>query len=145
MSLVSVQIALPNLPLNQSIMAKVTGIGGIFLRCADKAASIAWYEKHLGIKMETWGGAQFDFDKTPAPEGASPYSLLSFFKADSEYFGTSKSSFMLNLRVDNLAELLVQLRADGIELQGEPIDEDYGKFAWIMDPDGNKIELFEQI
>lgn len=126
-------------------MAKVNGIGGIFLRCKDKAASAAWYAKHLGINMESWGGAIFPLSDATAPEGSTPYSVLSFFKEDAEYFHPSTSPVMLNLRVDDLFGLLEQLAAEGIHSLAEPQADDYGKFAWIMDPDGNKIELWEQV
>ncbi len=105
---------------------------------------MAWYAEHLGIQMENWGGAQFNFDTATAPEGVQPYALLSFFKQDSEHFEPSTGPFMLNLRVDDLDELVRELSAAGVTLIGTPVDEDYGKFAWILDLDGNKIELWQQ-
>ncbi len=121
---------------------KVIGLGGIFIKCQNPKETAAWYAKHLGLNIEDWGGAQFNWaDETHQ----SPYSLLSFFKSDTKYLEPSKSSFMLNLRVANLAELIQQLQSEGIELVGEPQIEVYGKFAWIMDPEGNKIELWEQV
>jgi catechol 2,3-dioxygenase-like lactoylglutathione lyase family enzyme len=126
-------------------MAKVNGIGGIFLRCRDKAASIAWYSKHLGLQIENWGGAVLPIDPSTTPSGQAPYSLVSFFAAESTYFDPSTGPVMLNLRVDNLDELVAQLTTDGVVLVGTPThDDQFGKFAWIMDPDGNKIELWEQ-
>ncbi len=121
-------------------MKRVIGIGGIFLRCSDVERSRAWYSTHLGVALESWG-AQFNFRDDPNPQA---YSLLSFFKADSSYFEPSASGFMLNLRVDDLDALVAELRKEGVQLVGDPVAEEYGKFAWVLDPDGNKIELWEQ-
>lgn len=121
-------------------MKRVIGIGGIFLRCKDVERSRAWYSKHLGISLESWG-AQFNYIDDPHPEA---YSLLSFFKNDASYFEPSTSGFMLNLRVADLDALVEELKKEGVELVGEPVAEEYGKFAWVLDPDGNKIELWEQ-
>lgn len=121
-------------------MKRVIGIGGIFLKCSDTERSREWYARHLGISMESWG-AQFNLQDDPNP---SAYTVLSFFKTESPYFQPSTSSFMLNFRVDNLDALVVELKKEGVELIGDPIVEEFGKFAWVMDPDGNKIELWEQ-
>ena len=119
-------------------MAKVTGLGGIFYKVADTAATQRWYLEHLGVGGE-WG-AMFPF-KGDNPEG---YALLSPFKAETDYFAPSSEKFMINLRVDDLDGLIADLTAKGIEILGRQ-DEDYGKFAWIIDPDGVKVELFQQI
>lgn len=121
-------------------MKRVTGIGGIFFKCRDVEAMRNWYSTHLGIAMEPWG-AQFNLKDEEHP---SPYSLLSFFKKESDYFSPSESPFMLNLRVDDLTALMAQLQAEGVSLVGDPVDGEYGKFAWVLDPEGNKIELWEQ-
>lgn len=121
-------------------MKRVIGIGGVFLRCKDVERSREWYSRHLGIPLESWG-AQFNHKDDQHPEA---YSLLSFFKQDASYFEPSTSGFMLNLRVADLDALVVELRKEGVELIGEPVAEAYGKFAWVLDPDGNKIELWEQ-
>jgi catechol 2,3-dioxygenase-like lactoylglutathione lyase family enzyme len=119
-------------------MAKVTGLGGIFYKVADPARTQTWYREILGIGGE-WG-AHFRW----ADEGGDdPYSLLSPFKRETDYFGPSEAAFMINLRVDDLAAMLEKLEAKGIEILGTQ-DEDYGKFAWILDCDGIKIELWEQ-
>ncbi|MEQ1746481.1 MAG: VOC family protein [Saprospiraceae bacterium] len=123
-------------------MKRVTGIGGIFFKCRDREAMLAWYQKHLGIPMEPWG-AQFFWGDTP--EGAAkPYSVLGLFKEQTDYFDPSTQPFMINFRVDNLTALLAQLRTEGVTIVGTPLEEDYGKFAWVLDPEGNKIELWEQ-
>ncbi len=119
-------------------MAKVTGLGGIFYKVADPDATRAWYLATLGIGGE-WG-AMFPFKKDEA-EG---FSLLSPFKATTDYFDPSEQPFMINLRVDDLDGLIADLAAKGIDILGTQ-NEDYGKFAWILDCDGIKIELWEQV
>lgn len=122
-------------------MKRVIGLGGIFLKCQHLEETRNWYAKHLGIQLESWG-AQFFYKDDPNPEA---YSNLSFFKADSEYLAPSNSPFMINFRVENLDALVEALRSEGVPLIGEPVSEVYGKFAWVMDPEGNKIELWEQV
>jgi len=121
-------------------MKKVIGFGGIFLRCRNVEETRSWYSKHLGIHMESWG-AQFFYKDDPHPEACSN---LSFFKTNTEYFAPSESSFMINFRVEDLDALVTALRAEGVPLIGDPVTEEFGKFAWVMDPEGNKIELWEQ-
>lgn len=122
-------------------MKKVTGIGGIFLKCRDRDKTREWYQTHLGIAMDDWG-AQMNWKDETHPEA---YSVLSFFPRGTDYFDPSDQSFMLNLRVADLDSLVAELRDAGIQIVGEPLNEEYGKFAWIMDPEGNKIELWEQV
>jgi catechol 2,3-dioxygenase-like lactoylglutathione lyase family enzyme len=121
-------------------MKRVIGIGGIFLKCQHLEETRAWYSKHLGIPLESWG-AQFFYKDDTHPEACSN---LSFFKPGSDYFAPSESAFMLNFRVEDLDALVAALHEEGIPLIGEPIAEAFGKFAWVMDPEGNKIELWEQ-
>lgn len=121
-------------------MGKVIGLGGIFLKCNHYETTREWYSKHLGIQLEPWG-TQFFYKNDSNPEA---YSNLSFFKPDTNYLAPSTASFMINFRVDDLEGLLENLKKDGIPLVGDPISEVYGKFAWVMDPEGNKIELWEQ-
>ncbi len=118
-------------------MANVTGLGGIFVKVADPDATRKWYRDMLGVGGDY--GAMFPFSADP-----DGYSLLSPFKADSDYFAPSQAGFMINLRVDDLDAMIGELEAKGVAILGRQ-DEDYGKFAWIMDPDGVKLELFEQI
>ena len=123
-------------------MAKVTGIGGVFLKCrGDSAALAAWYQTHLGLPLETWGGAirRWPDDKAE-DQGLTVWSLAD---KDSQWFSPSDSAFMINYRVDDMDALLAQLRAAGIEIVGGPESHENGKFAWIMDPDGNKVELWQ--
>jgi catechol 2,3-dioxygenase-like lactoylglutathione lyase family enzyme len=119
-------------------VARVTGLGGIFYKVADPDKTRAWYQDTLGIGGE-WG-AMFPF-KADDPEG---FTLFSPFKADSDYFSPSGLPFMVNLRVDDLDGVIADLEAKGIEILGRQ-DEDYGRFAWILDPDGVKVELWQQL
>ena len=118
-------------------MAKVTGLGGLFYKAADPAATRAWYQETLGIGSE-WG-AMFAF-KDDSPDG---FALLTPFAIDSDKFAPSGQPFMINLRVDDLDGLVAGLEAKGIEILDRQADE-YGKFAWILDPDGVKLELYQQ-
>ena len=119
-------------------MARVTGLGGIFYKAADPTKTAAWYKEMLGLGGE-WGIHLPWSGET----GADPYSLLSAFKADTDYLDPSPQPFMINLRVDDLDAMLAGLEAKGVAILGRQ-DEDYGKFAWIMDPDGIKLELWQQ-
>ena len=119
-------------------MARVTGLGGIFYKVADPEKTRDWYQQMLGIGGE-WG-AMFPFKKDD-PEG---FTLFSPFKAESDYFGPSSKEFMVNLRVDDLDGMVAELEGKGIEILGRQ-DEDYGRFAWILDCDGVKIELWQQL
>ena len=123
-------------------MAKVTGIGGIFFKSrGDNAALAAWYQKHLGLALEDFGGAIFKWpDDKAEDQGLTVWHVAG---KDSEWFSPSESSFMINYRVDNLDELLEQLRADGVQVVQGPESHENGKFAWILDPDENKVELWE--
>jgi catechol 2,3-dioxygenase-like lactoylglutathione lyase family enzyme len=123
-------------------MARVTGIGGVFLKSkSDSRALAAWYEKHLGMKLEDFGGVILKWpDDKAEDQGLTVWHVA---ESDSRWFSPSDSSFMVNYRVDDLGELLAQLRADGVEVVRGPESHENGKFAWIMDPDGNKVELWE--
>ncbi len=118
-------------------MAKVTGLGGVFYKVEDTEATARWYKETLGIGGQ-WG-ASFPF--AAEPDG---YAILSPFKASSDYFDPSRAEFMINLRVDDLEAMVAQLEAKGIGILGRQ-DEEYGKFAWILDCDGIKVELWQQV
>ena len=123
-------------------MAKITGVGGVFFKAkGDNAALAAWYRKHLGMPLADFGGAILKWPDDHAEDrGLTVWHVAG---KDSQWFSPSKSSFMINYRVDNLGELLEQLRAGGVEVIQGPESDENGKFAWIMDPDDNKVELWE--
>ncbi len=123
-------------------MARVTGIGGIFFKSrGDNAALAAWYRDHLGLQLESWGGAILKWPEDRADDGG--LTVWTVAEKDSQWFSPSASNFMVNYRVDDLDGLLHQLRASGVEIVGGPESHENGRFAWIMDPEANKIELWE--
>lgn len=121
-------------------MKRVIGIGGIFFKSKDPKALGEWYQKHLGIVNEGWG-AQFWVKELNDVKDA--YQLFSPFKADTTYFAPSAQSFMVNFIVDDLAALLAQLKTEGVDVMEANEESEYGKFGWCMDPEGNKVELWE--
>jgi predicted enzyme related to lactoylglutathione lyase len=128
-------------------MARVTGIGGIFLRARDPKSLNAWYAKHLGIVLSDYGGATFLWsDEVPATTGMTTWSL---FPENTKYFGSGgekgPQQAMVNYRVDNLDELLTQLAAADVPIDPQRENADYGRFAWITDPEGNRIELWQPL
>lgn len=118
-------------------MAQVTGLGGVFYKVRDPEATRAWYQETLGIGGE-WG-TMFPWNA----DSQDAYSLFSPFKEETDYFDPSQAGFMVNLRVDDLDAMIADLKAKDIEVLGRQ-DEDYGNFAWILDCDGIKIELWQQ-
>jgi predicted enzyme related to lactoylglutathione lyase len=122
-------------------MKRVTGLGGVFLKCKDKPAMLAWYTKHLGISMETWG-AVFE-PKVFLEEHPKGSNVFSFFEEKSDYFQPSNSSFMVNFTVADLDSLLPQLKSEGVNVLDQTDSSEFGKFGWVIDPEGNKIELWE--
>ena len=122
-------------------MSHVKGIGGVFFKSKDGAALRKWYQKHLDIQSDEYGylfkGRDYD---NPDQETITVWGP---FKKDSDYFDPSKREFMVNFRVSDLDGLLAKLEADGIKQVGKMEEYEYGRFAWIMDPDGTKIELWE--
>jgi predicted enzyme related to lactoylglutathione lyase len=123
-------------------MARVTGIGGVFfLSKGEGAALSSWYEKHLGLRHEDFGAAILNWeDDTADDNGATVWRVAD---RDSDWFGPSESSFMINYRVDDMAAMIEQLAEGGIELHQGPEYHENGVFAWIIDPEGNKVELWE--
>ena len=123
---------------------RVTGIGGIFFKCSDPAATRSWYAEHLGIQNDQYG-SKFEWLHADEP-GKKGSTVWSPFARDTKYFQPSAKEFMVNFRVENLEWLLSELKKEGIEQIGEmQVYDEYGKFAHIMDPDGNKIELWEAV
>jgi len=122
-------------------MKRVTGIGGVFFKAKDPKALGAWYKTHLGLKVEDWGGVAFRWaEDNPGGAGAT---IWNPFKEDTSYFAPSASSFMINYRVDDLDALLATLREEGCDVDEKVEESEFGKFGWVMDPEGNKVELWQ--
>ncbi len=119
----------------------MTGIGGIFFKAKDPQELSRWYRQHLGIAVEgnmalfTWRGGK---------EGkVQGHTVWSIFPADTKYFGEDGAAFMVNYRVKDLARVLAALRAEGVDVARKVEESEYGRFGWITDPEGNRIELWE--
>jgi predicted enzyme related to lactoylglutathione lyase len=120
-------------------MAKALGIGGVFFKSTDPKKLTAWYAEHLGMTIESYGAVKFLPTALP-PGGATVWNP---FKASTDYFAPSTKDFMINLIVDDVAGALQQVQAGGAQIVGEIADYDFGRFGHFVDPDGNKIELWE--
>ena len=123
-------------------MKRVTGIGGIFFKSTDPQALGAWYQKHLGINVQEWGGAVFCWKGPDNPEGTGT-TVWSLFAADPTPFAPSSAPFMINYRVEDLHGLLAVLRAEGVQVDQKVEESEFGKFGWVYDPEGNKVELWQ--
>ncbi len=123
-------------------MARVTGIGGIFLKARDPKALTAWYGEHLGFDLTPWGVTFLWSDEVPPTTGQTAWSL---FPQDSKHFGDGPQTAMVNYRVDDLEALLTQLAAAGVWIDPKRDSAEYGHFAWIQDPEGNRIELWQPL
>jgi predicted enzyme related to lactoylglutathione lyase len=122
-------------------MGRVTGIGGIFFKAENPQRLYEWYEKHPGIRQDVADeGASFRWKDDGDPEGFAAWSI---FKKDTDYFPPSTQPFICNFRVEDLDGLQEALRAEGVWIDPKREDYDFGRFAWIMDPEGNRIELWE--
>jgi predicted enzyme related to lactoylglutathione lyase len=121
-------------------MKRVTGIGGIFFKSADPKRLAAWYRDHLGLDVTDWGGAVFQWGGADSEAGMTIWSV---FSKDSKKMDPGTASFMINFRVDKLDALLAALRAEGCNVLDEVESSEFGNFGWVIDPDGNKIELWE--
>jgi predicted enzyme related to lactoylglutathione lyase len=124
-------------------MKRVTGIGGVFFKSKDPESQRNWYRDHLGLKTDEYGSL-FEFRDIDEPE-TKGYLQWSPFSETTTYFEPSEREFMINYRVENLEWLLGELAKEGVEVVGEMQSFSYGKFAHIMDPEGNKIELWEPV
>ncbi|RED97963.1 VOC family protein [Marinoscillum furvescens] len=122
---------------------KVTGLGGIFFKCSDPEATKNWYHEHLGLATDQYGST-FEFRNTHQPDQIN-YLQWSPFNADTDYFEPSQKEFMINYRVQNIEGLVEKLRAAGVTICDEIEAFDYGKFVHILDPNGQKIELWEPV
>jgi len=123
-------------------MTRVTGIGGVFFKSPDPVSLRAWYKDHLGIDVQAWGGAAF---KWADAEGKPTAGTTAWNIADatSNTFAPSSAPFMINYRVADLHALVQALKAEGCTMLDKLDESEYGKFAWVIDPDGNKVELWE--
>lgn len=123
-------------------MKRVTGIGGIFFKAKDPAALREWYREHLGIDVQPWGGTAFNWtDADGKPVGGA--TVWSVAAEDSDQFAPGNASFMINYRVDDLHALVAALKSEGCNVLDAVDDSEYGKFGWVIDPEGNKIELWQ--
>lgn len=122
-------------------MKRVTGVGGIFFKARDPKALAEWYRTHLGFSVEDWGGVAFRW-ANDNPTGAGT-TIWSPFPEATGYFAPSQASFMVNFRVADLHALLAVLRDEGCDVQDKVEESEFGKFGWVLDPEGNKVELWE--
>jgi predicted enzyme related to lactoylglutathione lyase len=120
-------------------MAKAVGVGGVFLKARDPEALSAWYATHLGIAVQEGGALVF-----AGPESAG-MTVFAHFPRNTPYFGQGEQEVMVNFRVDDLDLLLEQLDEAGVEIDPKQEHYDYGRFAWIHDPEGNRVELWEPV
>ena len=120
-------------------MKRVTGIGGIFFKARDPEALRAWYRKHLEIDIQDWGGTAFRW-QDDSPDGITVWTI---FSPTNDYFSPSTAPFMINYRVTDLMALLDILRSEGCTVDDKTDTSEFGKFGWVMDPEGNRIELWE--
>ena len=128
--------------MTQPITGRALGVGGVFFRSPNPGKIGKWYQKHLGIPIESWGstcGTSF----SPADMPRNGFTVWSVFAADTEYFGDSGQSFMINLVVDDLDAALDNVSAGGAQVLPEREEQDFGRFGWFMDPDGNRVELWQ--
>lgn len=125
-------------------MQRVIGLGGIFFKANDPEKLGEWYRKHLGLNVEEWGGVSFQegagAELTPRRQS---HLVWSPFAADTKYFAPSEKPFMINYRVHDLEQMLGQLRGEGVEVEEKTEESEFGKFGWLVDPEGNRIELWE--
>ncbi len=123
-------------------MKRVTGIGGIFFKANDAPSLRAWYKQHLGIDVQSWGGTAFHW----ADDEGKPFAgttVWSIGAMQSDQFAPSTAGFMVNYRVDDLLGLVQVLREEGCNVLEQIDESEYGKFAWVIDPEGNKVELWQ--
>jgi len=123
-------------------MRRVSGLGGLFFKADHPDKLYAWYEKHLGLQRQAQEAVVFNWRQADDPEKTG-MTVWAIFPKDTKYFDPSRSSFMMNFIVEDLDAVLAALREEGVEVDPRREEYDYGRFAWIMDPEGNRIELWE--
>lgn len=125
-------------------MPRVTGIGGVFFKSKQSKELRSWYDEHLGVEPEDYGGHAFRWRQLDDPNRVGS-TVWSIFPEESAYFDPSGARFMVNYRVDDLDEMLNGLRAAGVKVDDKTEEYEYGRFGWCYDPDGNKIELWQPL
>ena len=123
-------------------LPRVTGFGGLFFKAKDSETLSTWYRERLGLPIEEWGGCVFPWrdDANPKKQGQTVWSI---FDVKTPYFSPSRKGFMMNFRVDDLDRVLTELEAEGVKISPASEESKFGKFGWVMDPEGNKIELWQ--
>ena len=122
-------------------MKRVTGIGGVFFLARDPVALRAWYRRHLGIDVQDWGGAVFRWSDDPgASSGATVWTIVG---AEGNDFAPGRAPFVVNYRVEDVRALVQALRDEGCEVLDRVEASEYGTFAWVIDPEGHKVELWQ--
>lgn len=122
-------------------MRRVTGLGGVFFKAQNPQTLGEWYRTHLGMHVEDWGGVTFRWaDDNPSGNGTT---IWSPFPEDTSYFAPSAAPFMINFRVEDLHAVLAALRAEGCAVDAKVEESEFGKFGWVMDPEGNRVELWQ--
>lgn len=128
--------------MSESKTGRVLGVGGVFFRSKDPAKLGDWYAENLGFDVESWGETRgTSFSPLDMPDGS--FTVWSAFESSTEYFGASGQGYMINLVVDNLDAALEKVAAAGAEVLEEREEHDFGRFGWFVDPDGNRVELWE--
>ena len=117
----------------------ITGVGGVFFKAKDRKALVAWYRDVLGLPLEAWGGVALHYDAPKHPDAL----IWNVFPSSTTYFAPSTSEFMINYAVDDMDAFLARLHAKGVDPLKRTDDDPSGRFAWVLDPEGNKIELWE--
>ncbi|NCF64111.1 MAG: VOC family protein [Gammaproteobacteria bacterium] len=128
--------------MSKESKGRVLGVGGVFFRSSEPGRLGDWYAEHLGFEVEAWGdtrGSSF----SPADMPANSFTVWSAFAADTEYFGSSGQAYMINLVVDDLDAALKNVAVGGAEVLDDREEHDFGRFGWFVDPDGNRVELWE--
>jgi predicted enzyme related to lactoylglutathione lyase len=128
--------------MSSKAKGKVLGVGGIFFRSSDPGRLAGWYRDALGLEIENWG-ATHGTSFAPEAMPTNAFTVWSAFSSNTEYFGDSRQSYMINLVVDDLDAALANVRAAGGEVIPDKEEHDFGRFGWIVDPDGNRVELWE--
>ncbi len=122
---------------------RVTGIGGVFFRSKDPQTTAQWYARHLGLAIEPEGDVSIFRWRELADAGRTGATVWAVQAEDSDYLGDAAQQFMLNYRVEDLQAVMDALRAEGVPIEMEIVDNPHGRFAWIRDPEGRRIELWQ--